>query len=207
MPQPRRWVDEIVDVLKELGGHGYYKDINDRILDRNKMDLTGENWQAVVRGAIERSSSDSDAYAGRKDIFYAVDGIGKGHWGLRDFEPHDTNVDLTEDDAGYSEGKKELRQHICRERNPRVIKLAKEKFKAEHDKLYCEACSFNFEDKYGEIGEDFIEGHHMIPISLISNGYKTKVDDIIMLCSNCHRMIHRKRPWLKRNELYKLFVK
>ena len=25
---------------------------------------------------------------------------------------------------------------------------------------------------------------------------KTSIDDIVMVCSNCHSMIHRKKPWL-----------
>ncbi len=206
MSQPRPWIDEIIDVLKELGGDGYYEDIYDRIYDRKRMNFIGK-WEASVRDAIERNSSDSEKHTGKRDVFYSVDGIGKGHWGLRNFEPYGNNVNLTDDDSGFPEGKKELRKHICRERNPMVIKLAKEKFKAEHGKLYCEACNFNFENKYGEIGQDFIEGHHIIPVSQIPEGYKTKVDDIIMLCSNCHRMIHKKRPWLKRNELNKLIIK
>ncbi len=26
---------------------------------------------------------------------------------------------------------------------------------------------------------------------------KTNINDIVMLCPNCHRMIHRYRPWIK----------
>lgn len=208
MAQPRPWLDEVIDVLKDIGGHGYYSDIYDRLLERGIMDISqNPNWTASVRQTIERYSSDSEVYSGIKDVFYAVEGIGKGHWGLREFEPSGNNVDLTEDDTGFPEGKKKLRQHICRERNAKVIKLAKEKFKAEHGELYCEACKFKFKDIYGDIGDDFIEGHHEIPVSEIPEGYKTKVEDIILLCSNCHRMIHKKRPWIKREELNKLFIK
>jgi len=207
MAQPRPWLDEIIDAMKDIGGHGYYKDIYDRIYERQIMNFNeNPSWTSAVRQTIERYSSDSDVFTGIKDIFYSVEGKGKGHWGLRDFEPDSINVDLTEDDTGFPEGKKVLRQHICRERNPRVIMLAKEKFKAEHGKVFCEACHFSFEEKYGNIGEDFIEGHYLIPVSEIPDGYRTKVDDIVLLCSNCHRMIHRKRPWLKRNELSKLFA-
>jgi predicted HNH restriction endonuclease len=35
-------------------------------------------------------------------------------------------------------------------------------------------------------------------------GHKTKIEDIAMLCPNCHRMAHKKRPWLKMSELKKL---
>ena len=208
MSKKRTWLIEITEAMEELGGHGYYKDIYDKIEERNNMEglRTSPNWQATVRREIESASSDSQAYLGIKDIFYSVEGLGKGHWGLRNFTPNDNKVDLTDDDAGFKEGKKLLRKHICRERNPKVIKIAKEKFLAKHGKLYCEACGFRFTDKY-DIADEFIEGHHIIPISELPEDAETKPEEIVMLCSNCHRVIHKKRPWLKRHELNKLFKK
>ena len=63
----------------------------------------------------------------------------------------------------------------------------------------CEACNFQFKDKYGEYGADYIECHHENPLSERpegewSNELKTSIDDVKLLCSNCHRMIHRTRP-------------
>jgi predicted HNH restriction endonuclease len=34
----------------------------------------------------------------------------------------------------------------------------------------------------------------------------TKVEDIALVCSNCHRMLHRKRHWLSINELKQLLT-
>ena len=31
--------------------------------------------------------------------------------------------------------------------------------------------------------------------------YLTKEKDIVLVCSNCHRMLHRHRPWLSAVEL------
>ena len=98
-----------------------------------------------------------------------------------------------EEDLGYYEGSKELKQHYKRERNSKVIKLAKEKFVQKNKRLYCEICGFDFEKIYGYLGKDFIEGHHSIPISQMENNQKTKIQDIKMVCSNCHRMLHRKK--------------
>jgi putative restriction endonuclease len=208
MSKNKTWLTEIIEAMEDLGGHGYYKDIYDKIEERNNMEglRTSPNWQATVRREIESASSDSQAHLGTKDIFYSVEGLGKGHWGLRNFTPNDGKVDLTDDDAGFKEGKKLLRKHICRERNPKVIKIAKENFLTKHGKLYCEACGFRFKDKY-DIADEFIEGHHIIPISELPEDAETKPEDIVMLCSNCHRVIHKKRPWLKRHELNKLFKK
>ena len=57
----------------------------------------------------------------------------------------------------------------------------------------CQCCGFDFEKKYGEIGKDFIEAHHLTAISNLKKGEtrKTTDKDFAMLCSNCHRMIHR----------------
>lgn len=207
MPQkPKTWVDEIVEALIELGGHGFLNDIYDRIEDRiiegKCLKTLTPRWHETVRRIIELNSMDSLSYNGKHNIFYAVDGIGKGHWGLVSFEPNSINVDLTEDDAGFIEGKKYLRQHVCRERNAKLIKEAKQRFKNEHEgKLFCEVCGFNFLEYYGI---EYIEAHHLVPISEIPEGYKTKLDDIAIVCANCHRILHRRRPWLKKQNIKEL---
>ncbi|WP_374187403.1 HNH endonuclease [Priestia aryabhattai] len=207
MAQPRRWVDEIIEALEELGGESSLADIAQRIEDRNLMDFSqNKHWRDRIRSTIYHYSSDCDIYTGEvgseKDIFYAVRGKGNGYWGLRIFEPKENTVALTDDDLGFREGRKKLVQHVIRERNPRVIQLAKEKFKKEHNgKLFCEVCGFDFLQTYGEIGQDFIEGHHTMPVSEVEGEYSIKVEDIAMVCSNCHRMLHRKRPWLTKEQL------
>lgn len=56
----------------------------------------------------------------------------------------------------------------------------------------CEACGFRFIDKYGELGEKFIEAHHLIPFASLKEGdTRLSLNDFSVLCSNCHRMIHR----------------
>ncbi len=59
-------------------------------------------------------------------------------------------------------------------------------------------------ERYGEIGDGYIEGHHTKPISEMSENEQTKVEDIALVCANCHRMLHRKRPWLSITELKNL---
>jgi len=47
------------------------------------------------------------------------------------------------------------------------------------------------------LGRGFIQAHHTIPVSELRKESKTKVRDIALVCSNCHRMLHRRRPWLR----------
>lgn len=59
-----------------------------------------------------------------------------------------------------------------------------------HYGYVCQVCGMNFEQAYGELGNNYIEVHHLHPVA---QGER-KVDpikDLIPLCSNCHSMIHR----------------
>lgn len=61
--------------------------------------------------------------------------------------------------------------------------------------VICMGCGFDFEKKYGAIGTGFIEVHHTKPVS--SLGGPSLVDlerELVVLCSNCHSIVHRKRP-------------
>jgi hypothetical protein len=92
----------------------------------------------------------------------------------------------------YSEGAEKIVIHKKRERNIELIQNAKSKFKQENNgRLFCECCGFDFFETYGFLGEDFIEGHHKVPISTLLSEHNSTVEDIILLCSNCHRMVHR----------------
>lgn len=109
------------------------------------------------------------------------------------------------DSDEFCEGKVSYVKHIVRERNRELIATAKTNFKRNHNgKLYCEICGFDFANTYGEIGNDFIEAHHTKPVSKMQEGEKTKVEDIAMVCSNCHSMIHRRKPWLTLEQLKKI---
>ena len=66
----------------------------------------------------------------------------------------------------------------------------------------CMSCSFNFEEFYGEIGKGFIEVHHIVPLSKAGKRETNPETDLIVLCANCHRMVHRqKRICLSLTEL------
>jgi 5-methylcytosine-specific restriction protein A len=81
------------------------------------------------------------------------------------------------------------RLHSRIERNPAAAKAAKQ-----HHGSRCQVCDISFAEKYGPLGEGFIEAHHLTPISLLEEGKPVNYDvanDFAVLCANCHRMIHR----------------
>lgn len=81
-----------------------------------------------------------------------------------------------------------LREHKRVERNRKLAEQAK--------KLHgytCQACGFDFEKHYGDIGHGFIEAHHLTPLHTLK-GQKVSLNpkhDFAVLCANCHRMIHK----------------
>ena len=67
-------------------------------------------------------------------------------------------------------------------------------------------CEFSFVETYGNLGKGFIEAHHILLLSELTKETKTKVEDIALVCSNCHKMLHRGRQWLSLNDLKNLTV-
>ena len=68
-------------------------------------------------------------------------------------------------------------------------------------------CDFDFETTYGDRGKGFIECHHNIPLHEQDTERITLTSDLSILCSNCHRMIHRKKKWLTVSELKKILAR
>ena len=99
------------------------------------------------------------------------------------------DIDALETEEEIFEGKKTSRYVNYYERNTRL--------RAEAILIHgtkCMACGFDFEAKYGNRGAGYIEVHHVVPVSFFIA--ETKVNpklDLIVLCSNCHRMVHRRR--------------
>lgn len=104
----------------------------------------------------------------------------------------------------YEEGKRKKKEIYFFARNPKLAQDAK-KLKG----YICEACGLDFKKKYRELGKNFIECHHENHLSERSekewdNNTKTSIDNVKVLCSYCHRMIHRTKPAKKIEEIVKL---
>jgi len=101
--------------------------------------------------------------------------------------PKLTDVDLLE--ATGDEGTRRLVEHMRVERDRRLVE-AKKREARKNGTLACEACGFDFERRYGHIGRDFCEVHHRKPLSR-TGLTRTRLSDLAVVCSNCHRMLHR----------------
>jgi 5-methylcytosine-specific restriction protein A len=100
------------------------------------------------------------------------------------------------EDMGFAVVEGGILEHIARkrERDPaiRARKIAA-RLKS-GGPLSCEACGFHFESVYGQRGHGYIEVHHVLPLH-VSGSVKTSLDDLALVCANCHRMCHR-GPWI-----------
>lgn len=93
-----------------------------------------------------------------------------------------------------------IRLHKRYERDPRLVRERK-KAALSAGNLKCEVCGFDFEAQYGALGAEFIEVHHTLPVHKMKPGGTTKLTDLALLCSNCHRMSHRRREPLSLAEI------
>lgn len=57
---------------------------------------------------------------------------------------------------------------------------------------FCQVCGLDFSRMYGDLGNDYIHVHHLIPLHTIKKGYRVNPKkDLIPVCPNCHAMLHR----------------
>lgn len=112
-----------------------------------------------------------------------------------------SEIVIEDDESAFPEGRERYKQHRSLERDGKIARLAKARRLADTGKLECEVCRIDFGARYGKIGKGFIEAHHKIPVSQLDGTKKTKIGDLALVCSNCHRMLHRGDPLLTVEQL------
>lgn len=106
----------------------------------------------------------------------------------------------SEEYAEAVEGRVVQRLVKTRERDPKLRRSKIAQSRKERGSIACETCGFDFELVYGELGDGFIHVHHKVPLHF-SGEVKSTLDDLVLVCVNCHQMIHRRSPWKTPDEL------
>ena len=117
-----------------------------------------------------------------------------------DAPPTLPDIDLNQ---SIIEGNPRLVAHLRRERKSAIVKAKKAATLRATGRLCCEACGFDFQDAYGNLGEGFCEVHHLQPLSKADGVVRTELADLAIVCSNCHRVLHRSNPMLSIPKLSK----
>jgi putative restriction endonuclease len=184
-------VGHIVDALSSLRGEAHLNEIVRRVLEIAPRPFP-QDPGASVRARIQERCREAASFKNGDDLFESVHGIAarKGVWRLRADPLHPAEVDGMQDGADAfidaAEGRVALRIHLRRERSRRLV----EAFKAQLEAPVCEACGMNSNEVYGDLGGDYIEAHHKVPVAALDDSTRTRLSDLAALCANCHRIIH-----------------
>jgi len=169
------WEQDIIQALENLGGIASYDDIYSEV-SKLKNDLP-KTWKAVIRRRIQDLSSDSYGFKNGQDLFYSVNGLGAGIWGLRN------KLFQTPKAADLPAGTKEPeREYTTTYRVLRDTNLAR-KLKLLHNNS-CQICGLQIQLPNEKL---YSEAHHIIPLGTPHNGSDTP-ENIIVLCPNHHVM-------------------
>ena len=161
-------------------------------------------WEYVGRfGAVQYNVDASDLYPAKR--FRRKDAIAVLYLAM---EAESSTDGLVEDPsisaAAAVEGGAALATHLRRERSRQLTEAKRRSHRAEHGQLSCQACGLTETDLPPGIGEGCFEVHHTLPLGQGKGAVVTKLDDLALICANCHRLVHRSSPMLTVHELAQL---
>lgn len=177
------WWQSVERALENLGGVAPLKKLYDEVREVRQAngDTTPVSLEEVVRKELEYNSSDSTNWHKRRDLFFSVQGIGKGIWGLRSAlkaEPLASDLAPPLEAEGPAPTKEVTTNRIVRDT------VMTRKVKALHHSK-CQICgtSISLPD-----GSEYSEAHHLIPLGAPHRGPDTP-SNIIIVCPNHHAML------------------
>jgi len=148
-------------------------------------EYTSRGLRGMRAGAQGRERALWDRYSGRQAELSAL------AQRIRSGVESDVVPDKPEEDEEQVvEGRLLYRLHRTRERNPHLVRRKKTLVAERTGRLACEVCDLDFGERYGDAGEGFIECHHIVPLHAAGER-ATRVDELALVCPNCHRMLHR----------------
>ncbi|MFI6417713.1 HNH endonuclease [Streptomyces sp. NPDC050842] len=114
-------------------------------------------------------------------------GIASGELHRAPVQPDEVDED---GESSSREGRLLVRLALHRERDRGLRNRKIQQVRKLNQPIRCEACTFDFGATYGPLGADYIEVHHVLPLH-VSGPSETRLEDLALLCANCHRMCHR----------------
>lgn len=117
------------------------------------------------------------------------------------------SADVFDEEDVFSEGHILTKQHVLRERNRAAVAAKLDQVLRRDGRVACEVCRFDFLEFYGQLGRGFAECHHIVPLAEAAFSRTTRLSDLVIVCANCHRMLHRGRPMLTVDALRTLIAR
>lgn len=102
--------------------------------------------------------------------------------------------DRPEEEQKFTEGERKIVIHDRAERAPGLRQKKIKQFLKTNSELYCENCGETATGYPKDIRTRVFEVHHIIPISQYDGSQITNMDNLALLCANCHRAIHYWSP-------------
>ena len=103
--------------------------------------------------------------------------------------------DIEDEEARrFAEGSIARAKHLKRERNGKLIAAFKADFLLRNGHFFCEKCEKDWIAEYGEeVASACFEAHHAaVQVSEMPPGHESVIEDLELLCANCHRAEHRR---------------
>jgi 5-methylcytosine-specific restriction protein A len=176
--------DGVVRTAKYRNATGVYMKM---IFRRHDPDFQAQGKKGLSRGA----SGEAGVWARFASDLPGLRAAAQIVRSLMSFPLPEPDADAIEDMEG-PEGSVAVRLHKKRERNGKLIRAKRAQVLKLTGKLECEVCDFDFANTFGSHGDGFIEVHHTNPLALSQPDRITKLSELAVVCSNCHRMLHRR---------------
>lgn len=185
---PQSWLVDVLTALQNLGGVARFDEIYAEV-QANRSSLPA-SWQEIIRRTIMYHSSDSRSFQHGDDLFFSVQGIGEGVWGLRSHVKLTPQAEDLGEPAMIPEGNRspervgQVTYRVLRDTEmARRIKLLHENT--------CQVCG---KVLHLPAGLTYSEAHHIIPLGR-HNGPDTP-GNILVVCPNHHALCDYGALWL-----------
>jgi hypothetical protein len=100
--------------------------------------------------------------------------------------------DPVDPDLAAAEGQPKIVAHLRRERKPALAAAKRRAMRDQQGYLHCERCGVVPSKVLGPHGDAVIEVHHAgTLVADMAAGHITRLADLMCLCANCHRIVHR----------------